>query len=159
MKHLRELIFERLKIDKNKKIDNTFSFDPVTNTEKFWGYNWILSTEYYEMCPTLLEWALKKCLLTKNEERFINDFLDDLEKNISKYITKKSEVLNGPRNNGDYKRPKCIYDICKLLIKTKLADTMVDKNTKRSLTYDINHLVEFLDELTDGKINKLDWEH
>lgn len=158
MKSINNFLIERLKLTKNSKLDNLYSFKKVDNPQQLFGYNWILSDEYYHICPILLQWALKKCVLTNREETFINNFLDDLIKNKRKGTNKKIEILNGQKNNGYYMRPKCIYDICKLLSKTKEAEIMVDENNK-SITWEIYYIIHILNNVTNNSMDQLDWVH
>ena len=162
MNNLNQYIIEKLKLNKDIKTEK-YTFKEVEDTEPFWGYNWILSNAYFDTCYPFLNYALDHCILTPNEEDFINDFIKDIEeyyskyKNNDKYKTKQTEIINGKINNGYYQRSKCIYDIAKYLhenhvkgLKDKFGDN-VDE--------DIENVLVEIDRLTDHKINKLDWPH
>jgi len=161
MKYFNNYIQEKLKVNSKSKINNLYKFEHIDKKdhECFWGYNWILNDSYYDISIQLLEWTQINCALNTNEETFIEKFLDDLidyKHSISSVV--KTRVLNGDTNNGFYKRPKCIYDICKL-IKDKNIKDLKDNQGNKINNDEINNIIFDLENLTNGDIKKLDWPH
>jgi len=165
MQKINLYILEKLKLTKNKRI---YTFKPIeTDIKPFWGYNWILNNEYLDICYSLLKYALDNFTLTENEENFINDFIEDIEKYYSKkdiYYNKRTEIINGKINNGYYQRPKCIYDIAKYLydnniniigLKDRFGDNIDDEETVEEL----KNIIIDIENITNDHIKKLDWPH
>lgn len=157
MKKINNFILEKLRLDKNTKAPQyKFEHIPKDQHKCFWGYNWILNSEYYDDCIALLQWAQENCILNTNEETFIEKFLEDLTTNKDDDMATKTEIINGKTNNGYYKRPKCIYDICKIIKDNKLEDNIKDKNSN---IIDPNDVITDLNHVTNGDIENLDWPH
>lgn len=160
MKYFNNYIQEKLKINSKTKV-NSYSFEHIDKDEQecFWGYNWILNSEYYNVCLQLLQWTQYNCSLTTRENTFINKFIEDLikkEKSLSSVV--KTEVLNGQQNNGFYTRPKCIYDICKLIKNNNIKDIEDSYGNKIDID-EIDNIILDLENVTTGDIKKLDWPH
>lgn len=165
MKLLSDFIIEKLHPSKFKK--QNYTFEPISNPEEFWGYNWILDSNYISTCKALLQYALDNCTLRKMEETFINKFIEDIEKYFDKYgydrISKDHvriiDILNGSQNNGYYQRPKCIYDICQYFLKNDGEPETFEDEDGNLIFDDVNHIIKSLEDVTKGKIKNLDWVH
>lgn len=165
MKLLSDFIIEKLHPSKFKK--QQYTFEPISNPEEFWGYNWILDSTYISTCKALLQYALDNCTLRKREETFINKFIVAIDEYFDKYgynrivgdHIKIVGILNGSQNNGYYQRPKCIYDICQYFLKHD-SDPKTYEDEDGNLIYDdVNKIIKELDDVTKGKIKNLDWVH
>lgn len=158
MNHLNNYIIEKFKL--NSKNMPTYSFKHIDKKDikAFWGYNWILTPDYFEMCWVLLDYALNNLILRDNEEEFIKKFIKDIDDYNDNFLKtgeddlpKKTEILNGKRNNGYYQRVKCIYDICKFII--------YNDNFNNKLCKDIEDLIQDINNITNNEINDLDWAY
>ena len=164
MKSINNYIIEKFKL--NSKNMPTYSFKHIDKKDikPFWGYNWILNSDYFNNAKILLEYALNNLILSDNEEKFIEEFYKDIkdyENHPSRKTTEdyqqKTEILNGKRNNGYYQRPKCLYDICKYIDNEKDFDNNSLKGKLKD--EDIACLIFDLKNLTNEDINNLDWAY
>ena len=162
MKYFNNYILqEKLKINKDTKINTLYRFEHIDKKdhECFWGYNWILNYSYYNVCIQLVEWVQNNCSLNTNEETFVEKFLEDLidyKHSLSSVV--QTRVLNGDINNGFYKRPKFIYDTCKL-IKDNNIKYLKDNQGNKINNDEIDNIIFDLENITNGDIKKLDWPH
>ena len=162
MKKINNFIIEKLKINSKSKINlNNYSFKgkDKEDIEPFWGYTWILNSEYIDTVFILLKWALDNCNLTKRENTFIEKFYNEVyeyKKKKKKDLTECIRILNGSTNNGYYMRPKCVYDIANLIIDNNIEVSEISDKIEKD---DITDLIFDLDNITNKDIKKLDWVH
>ena len=153
MKSINDYINEGIKLGANSKLVTLYRFEHIDKNDHkcLWGYNWILNHTYWDTAKALLNWTQKNCRLNTNEQTFIEKFIESLEEN--KKSMEKLKILNGSQNNGYYNRPKCLYDICKLIKKHhEESNVGIDKD-------EIDNIINELDRLTNGDIKYLDWPH
>lgn len=163
MKDISNYILEKFKLNSKNIRQYSFKHIDKEDIKPFWGYNWILNTDYFDNAKILLEYALDNLELRIEEEEFIEDFKKDIEEyqsNPSRKTTEdyqqKTEILNGKTNNGYYQRPKCLYDICKYIIDNEDFD---NNSLKKLNKADIECLIFDLKNLTNNDINNLDWAY
>ncbi len=165
MKLLSDFIFEKLHPSKFKKQEYTFEI--VSNPDKYLGYNWILDYKYIYTSKTLLQYALDHAVLRDQEKDFINEFLEEIneyfDKNgydkLSIHQVQITKILNGQIEDDYYQRPKCIYDICKYFLKNDSEPETYEDEDGNLIFDDVNHIIKSLDTVTNGRIKNLDWVH
>ena len=96
-------------------------------------------------------------------KRDIDDFNDKLLKMGEDDLNKKTEIINGKRNNGYYPRVKCLYDICKYIIDNNEFNSKLFKKDKVSKIkiqeVDIEDFIQNINNVTNNEINDLDWAY
>lgn len=160
MKKINTYITEKLHINKHVKTVFTFSHkDPITSLD---GYIWILNYHFVNTVQYLLEWTLKHCILRDEEEKFIKEFIDDINKFKQTKFTSAYDEAQGKisalnyiknHNDGTFQKPKCIYDICRYLI-----DNNIEPSYSASLDF-IAEIKRDIEHVSNGYIKKLDWAY
>lgn len=160
MKKINTYITEKLHINKDVKTIFTFNHDGPQATLN--GYTWILNYYFVNTVQYLLEWTLDHCTLRDEEEKFIKEFINDINKfkqtkSTSAYDEAKDKisVLNYIKNkcDGTFQKPKCIYDICVYLINNN-----IEPSHAASLDF-ITQIKNDIEHVSNGHINQLDWAY